>query len=151
MYIWGGTGTIESLCWNCCFILVFKIFLNRYIVWHIEYSNLWQWCHRLLLGIHIILIHVYVPHLLCQKVNAEFLWGVGIENIPVKLKQGVCNSWIAIVLTRPFDFRLDWKFKKVIPRSMSNSYNMIQAMYEELSHSQGNINLLTGYLCSYFY
>ncbi len=56
----------------------------------------------------------------CTKVNVKLLWDFGAENFSVKLQQDVCNSWEAIMFRRPFDVRLNWKFKKVIQRPTSN-------------------------------
>ncbi len=67
----------------------------------------------------------------------------------VKLQHDACNCWGVNMLTRQPDLEQVWNFKKAIQRSTSNlskimmcrillsSYNLIQAIYEELSHSQG--------------
>ncbi len=72
-----------------------------------------------------------------------------VETISVKLRNDTGNSFRIIVFTMQLDIELVWKFKKVTQRSTSNlseilmyriplsSYNLIQAIYEELSHSQG--------------
>ncbi len=80
------------------------------------------------------------------KVNIKLVRDFDVENISVKLWN---DTGRVIVFTRQLDRELVWKFKKVTQRSTSNSsvilmwrillssYNLIQAIYEELSRSQG--------------
>ncbi len=54
------------------------------------------------------------------KVNVKLFRDFGVEKIPLKLQHDACNAWRVIAFTRPFDFGLDWKFKKVVQWSTSN-------------------------------
>ncbi len=49
-----------------------------------------------------------------RKVNVKLIWDFGIENVPVKLQHGTCNSWGIIKFTSRLDLWQDWKFQKVI-------------------------------------
>ncbi len=83
------------------------------------------------------------------KVNIKLVREFDVENISVKLWNDTGNFCRVIVFTRQNDRELVWKFKKVTQRSISNSsvilmwrillssYSLIQAIYEELSCSQG--------------
>ncbi len=83
------------------------------------------------------------------KVNIKLVRDFDVENIFVKLWNDTGNSCRVIVFTRQLGLELIRKFKKVTQRSTSNSsvilmwrillssYNLIQAIYEELSRSQG--------------
>ncbi len=84
-----------------------------------------------------------------QKVNIKLVRDFDVENIIVKLWNDTGNSYRVIIFTRQLDLELVWKFKKVTQRSTSNSfiilmwrillwsYNLIQAIYEELLCLQG--------------
>ncbi len=83
------------------------------------------------------------------KVIIKLVRDFDVENISVKLWNDTGNCCRVIVFTRQLDLELVWKFKKVTQRSTSNlsmilmcrillsSYNLIQAIYEELLSSQG--------------
>ncbi len=83
------------------------------------------------------------------KVNIKLVRDFDVENISVKLWNDTGYFCRVIVFTRQLDLELVWKFKMVTQRSISNSslilmcrillssYNLIQAIYEELSRSQG--------------
>ncbi len=72
-----------------------------------------------------------------------------VENISIKLQHDACNCWGVNMFTRQPDLKQVWKFKKVTQRSKSklskilrwrkllSRYNLIKAIYEELSYSQG--------------
>ncbi len=83
------------------------------------------------------------------KVNIKHIWDFDVENISVKLQHDACNCLGVNVFTRQPDLDQVWKFKKLTQRSTLNSikilmcrilllsYNLIQAIYEELPCLQG--------------
>ncbi len=45
--------------------------------------------------------------------SVDFVVLHAVENIPVKVQNGACNSWSVTTFTMQFDHELEWKFKKV--------------------------------------
>ncbi len=97
-----------------------------------EYSCKVTWCRQFLRSYIIQKVLLTVTIWLrasseVQKclimVNIKLITNFDVENIPVRLQNNAYNSWHVIAFIRQLDLELNWMLKKVIQRTMLNSWN----------------------------
>ncbi len=113
-------GQYGSMIWNIK--STYKMLKN---LWRWNPSALlWVWCNKPFCTLQAIpekLLHLQVSLTLssCEsskghkKFNVELLRDFNVKNISIKFQHGAWHSWGIIVFTKPSDWGLDWKFKKV--------------------------------------